>query len=585
MPSRVCPKCQQTVESEEPFCPRDGTRLITRSVYEEISTQTDPLVGQRIANRYLVIKKLGEGGMGDVFLGEHEDIEKRLALKVLKHEYSARPDVVARFKQEAVSASRIKHPNVLDVFDFGQLDDGRFFLAMELLEGRDLADALATERVLAPVRGLRIGLQVCRALAVAHSKGVIHRDMKPENVFLVQTSDGEELVKIVDFGIAQLRSLGEDEDRSGQRKLTKTGMIFGTPEYMAPEQAAGKKIDHRVDVYATGIIMFELFASRVPFYGETFMAVLTAHMTEPAPPIRSVNPNTPISPELERAIMRALEKKPDDRYKSMADFAEALLATPEAAAEGALPLTRLAQTSGVQRASIDLEPNAPRGQTDARATARTALETQLEVDPDQKPTKNSSIVVLSGISLALAAIGVIAGVFIMRSQNDSGGRGSTLVGSTTISALPVQIDSVKVPPVASTAASPLEASSTIVLGPSAEKIQIHVETKPDGAVVKKKEGESLLQVCASSPCDYLAQLDEKIEFVAEKGNLRGSGGVLARTPQTLTIQLKQSSTSTPATTNGAKSIGDCQFECPGPDGDYVIVFRRCSDPPARCRRR
>jgi len=195
------PKCQQTVEGDDPFCPRDGTRLLKRSVYEQVALSTDALVGQRVAGRYLVIRRLGEDGMGDVFLAEHEDIEKRLAFKVLKHEYSSRPDMVVRCKQEAVSASRIKHPNMVEVFDFDQVDDGRFYLAMEPPEGTDLADVLAAETVVQPRRAVRIALRVCRALAAAHAKGVVQRDMKPENVFLTRTADGEEIVKVVDFGL------------------------------------------------------------------------------------------------------------------------------------------------------------------------------------------------------------------------------------------------------------------------------------------------------------------------------------------------------------------------------------------------
>src|SRR5262245_13931760 len=208
----------------------------------------DPLIGTTVAGRYKVIKPLGEGGMGQVYLAEHVAIEKRIALKVLHAEYAHKGDIVARFQQEAISASRIKHPNVLDVFDFGQLDNGCFYLAMEFLEGNDLAGEIQRAKVLDPVRGLRVALQICRALAAAHNKGVVHRDMKPENVFLQHTGDGEEIVKIVDFGIAQLRTNEEAAAASTKRRLTRTGMIFGTPEYMAPEQAAGKKTDLRSDV-------------------------------------------------------------------------------------------------------------------------------------------------------------------------------------------------------------------------------------------------------------------------------------------------------------------------------------------------
>src|SRR5262245_3857539 len=215
----------------------------------------DPLIGTTVAGRYKVIKPLGEGGMGQVYLAEHVAIQKRLALKVLRPEYAHKGDIVRRFQQEAISASRIKHPNVLDVFDFGQLENGCFYLAMEFLEGNDLADELARRRVFDPVTGIRIALQICRALGAAHANGVVHRDLKPENVFLQRTSDGEEVVKIVDFGIAQLRDNEQAERESKQRRLTRTGMVFGTPEYMAPEQAEGQHADQRADVYALGVML------------------------------------------------------------------------------------------------------------------------------------------------------------------------------------------------------------------------------------------------------------------------------------------------------------------------------------------
>ena len=241
----------------------------------------DALIGSLAAGRYRIIKQLGEGGMGRVYLAEHVAIEKRVALKVLRAEYATKGEIVTRFQQEAISASRIKHPNVLDVFDFGQLDNGCFYLAMEYLEGCDLADEITRRRVLDVATGIRISMQICRALAAAHVNGVVHRDMKPENVFLQRTADGEEIVKIVDFGIAQLRSK-DDSVVETKRRLTRTGMIFGTPEYMAPEQAGGKHADLRADIYAVGIMMYEMFTGAVPFTGETFLGVLTKHLSEVA---------------------------------------------------------------------------------------------------------------------------------------------------------------------------------------------------------------------------------------------------------------------------------------------------------------
>lgn len=287
-------------------------------------------IGDVVAGKYRLLAMIGEGGMGVVYLAEHTLIEKRVALKLLKAEYSTKPDLVSRFQQEAISASRIKHPNVLDVFDFGQLEDGSFFLAMEYLSGHDLAAELSKRRSLAPDQAVRIALQTCRALAAAHGRGVVHRDLKPENVFLHLTEDGDEVVKIVDFGIAQLKGKEEQEEVSvRRRRLTRTGMIFGTPEYMSPEQAKGMSVDLRSDIYGLGVILYEMITGAVPFTGHTFMAVLSAHLTQPIPPMRVIAPDVEFSSELELAVMRSLEKDREKRFQSMRELASALQLAPE----------------------------------------------------------------------------------------------------------------------------------------------------------------------------------------------------------------------------------------------------------------
>jgi serine/threonine-protein kinase len=271
--------------------------------------------------------------MGNVYRGVQEAIEKKVALKILKTEYSQSPEMVVRFHREAVSACRIKHPNVVDVFDLGQLDDGRFYIAMDLLEGRDLAQLLSSSGPLSPQRAVQIALQICRALNAAHQSGIVHRDLKPENIFLHRTSDGDEIVKIVDFGIAHLVKQAPERVRTvptlerapdGSRKLTSVGMIFGTPEYMAPEQATGGKIDQRADIYATGVILYKMLTGRAPFSSANFLDVLAKQVGEEPPRMSKMNPEVDIPRKLEDVVMRALAKKPDDRYATMARFASAL---------------------------------------------------------------------------------------------------------------------------------------------------------------------------------------------------------------------------------------------------------------------
>ena len=320
---KVCPICKAEYGGGEVFCPVDAARLVTHSQMHAEPEGDDPLIGTSF-DKYKVISRIGEGGMGLVYEAEHTVIEKRVAMKVLREDFSRRPEVVERFRQEAKSASRIGHENIVDISDFGNTPHGQSYFVMEYLEGEDLANVLAREGTLSTERIAHILLQCCRALGAAHAKGIVHRDIKPENVFLVTRGSKRDFVKIVDFGIAKMSDI-ETEGAPG-RKLTKTGMIFGTPEYMSPEQAAGKALDHRVDVYALGVILFEGLTGRVPFVGDSFMGILTQHMFEEPPPLRDVNPRVSTSSEMEMVIYKALAKDPDQRYASMQELEDAVTA-------------------------------------------------------------------------------------------------------------------------------------------------------------------------------------------------------------------------------------------------------------------
>lgn len=318
---KVCPICKTEYGGGEVFCPVDAARLVTHSQMHAEPEGDDPLVGLSF-DKYKVISRIGEGGMGLVYEAEHTVIEKRVAMKILREDFSRRPEVVERFRQEAKSASRIGHENIVDISDFGTTPHGSSYFVMEYLDGEDLANVLAREGTLSTERIAHILLQCCRALGAAHAKGIVHRDIKPENVFLVSRGKKRDFVKIVDFGIAKMSDI-ETEGAPG-RKLTKTGMIFGTPEYMSPEQAAGKALDHRVDVYALGVILFEGLTGRVPFVGDSFMGILTQHMFEEPPPLREVNPRVSTSAEMEMVIYKALAKDPDQRYGSMQELEDAI---------------------------------------------------------------------------------------------------------------------------------------------------------------------------------------------------------------------------------------------------------------------
>jgi len=273
-----------------------------------------------VSDRYRIIRKIGEGGMGAVYQAEHALIEKRIALKILFQDLTRRPDLVARFLQEAKSASRIGQENVIDISDFGQTADGLVYIAMEFLDGQDLGRLLKTERSMPWLRARPILMQITKALRAAHGHGIIHRDMKPENVYLISREGRADFVKVLDFGIAKVVSA---DDNDGPR-LTQTGMIFGTPEYMSPEQAQGHPPDNRLDVYAVGCIMYQMLTGSVPFMADSFMGILTKHLVEAPVPLRQRRPDLDIPADVEAICMRALEKDREKRWPDMDTFYRAL---------------------------------------------------------------------------------------------------------------------------------------------------------------------------------------------------------------------------------------------------------------------
>ncbi len=278
----------------------------------------DPLLDTILADRYRIQRRVGEGGMGVVYEAEHVVLEKRVALKVLSPDLSRKKELVERFFREAKAASRIGHENIVDITDIDRTADGIVFFAMEFLDGMDLGTLIEKEEFIPWERAKNIIVQICRALGAAHAKGIIHRDLKPENIFLIRHGDRDDFVKVVDFGIAKFTGVDEEG-----RKLTKTGMIFGTPDYMSPEQASGKKPDHRIDVYALGVILYEMITGKVPFEADSFMGILTKHMFEEPDPPSKKRPDLDIPHDVEELILRAMHKDRDQRFHSMSEFAAA----------------------------------------------------------------------------------------------------------------------------------------------------------------------------------------------------------------------------------------------------------------------
>jgi serine/threonine-protein kinase len=288
----------------------------------------DRMVGRTLGGRYRVLSRLGEGGMGTVYLCEHAVLGRRYAVKVLRAELCSDPELGERFRNEAIAASRIGGDNVVDVLDFGE-SDGALYYVMEALDGRSLGAILAEQGPLEVPRTLDLLDQICRALAAAHARGVIHRDVKPDNIFVVRRHDGSEQAKVIDFGISQVAPpVGKD-------RITIAGSIIGTPEYMAPEQAAGEPIDERADVYALGVLAYELLTGTLPIVALTPVATLVAHQT--LAPVAPSRRRAGIPPEVDALVLRALAKRPADRPRSMEAFSAAIAAIRRPAGAGGPP--------------------------------------------------------------------------------------------------------------------------------------------------------------------------------------------------------------------------------------------------------
>jgi serine/threonine-protein kinase len=275
-------------------------------------------IGQ-VLGAYKLHELLGKGGMGYVFRAEHVKLGREVALKLLRGDYAKRRDAVLRFFQEAKTVNRVRHRNIVDVTDFVELEDGTTFIIMELLRGQSLGKWARTGIDLP--RALAVLVQICDGLGAAHAVGVVHRDLKPDNVIVVPTSDGAELVKLLDFGVAKLLNR-DDEDLGFQ---TAAGSVIGTPAYMSPEQAGGMVVDHRSDIYSLGAIMYELFCGQPMFRGRSFGEYVRKHLTEIPVPPRSTPNGAAIDPALEALILRCLAKDPNERFSHILELRDGLL--------------------------------------------------------------------------------------------------------------------------------------------------------------------------------------------------------------------------------------------------------------------
>ncbi|MDB4985066.1 MAG: Serine/threonine protein kinase PrkC, regulator of stationary phase [Myxococcaceae bacterium] len=369
-------------------------------VPEPNAPPVDPLIGRVLDGRYSIESVLGEGGMGLVYKARHVTLGKPLAIKVLKAEVSKDQEIVQRFRQEAQSATAIGNHHIIDISDFGVLPDGSTYFVMEFLDGISLTKAIEPNKPLKSARTIHIAKQLCRALGAAHEIGIVHRDLKPDNIYLISRGGDKDFVKVLDFGIAKV---------GGQKsKLTQVGQVFGTPHYMSPEQCSGTQVDKRTDIYALGVIMYEMTSSRVPFDADNLMGILTKHLYEEPVQPHELPPPVDVPPALEAVIMKCLAKKPDLRYQTMQE----VLADLELVEQG---LTPTAVVEGVRRATQNARENSREIRTEGTARGTTtgfaADGTAFDI-PKTRPTG----LIIGGVVGALLLVGGI--VFALSGGDD-----------------------------------------------------------------------------------------------------------------------------------------------------------------------
>jgi serine/threonine protein kinase len=345
--------------------------------------------GEVLAGRYRLLNQIGSGGMGTVYAAEHTEVGRKVAIKILRAEASGRPALVERFRREARAAGTIDHENIVECVDNGVTDDGMMFYVMEHLKGEDLLSVLKRERILPWPRARSIVAQLCRALAAAHASGIAHRDLKPSNIFLIRRGDNPEFIKLLDFGIAKL--LTEEHDGEG---LTKFGEVVGTTPYMAPEMAAGEQVDHRIDVYATGIVLVQLLTGHLPFHGKNPRQVLSAILKGDPPRIHDLNPYVAATPALDAVVARAIHRDREQRFPDMAALHDALLALPDDACTllvtvAAVPTAPAPDPDTLETAAFDGARAPERTPTDLPALPALPLPAAATPPPTSTPTKQA----------------------------------------------------------------------------------------------------------------------------------------------------------------------------------------------------
>jgi serine/threonine-protein kinase len=407
---KICPTCNAEYPANERFCPRDGTALRAQGGV------AGDLVGSVIAERYHVIRKLGSGGMGTVYLAEHVKMGRKSAVKVMNPGMGQDADAISRFNREASNASRINHPNVAGIYDFGETPDGLIYLAMEYVEGEPLTDVVEAAGALPPQRAADITRQAGEALQVAHEMGIVHRDLKPDNIMLAKNRDGSDCVKVVDFGIAKAANVDA-------QKVTKTGLVVGTPEYMSPEQLSGDKLDGRSDVYSLALVAFNMLSGRLPFPSETAQESMIMRLTDRPRTLAEMKPDQAWTPAVQAVMDRALERDVRARYQSATEFGRALYdavaempTSPEATAGTVVMDAKGTMTVPTTRVSGGGRPERSEGPAPAAV----------------KPGRRAPILVGGGVAAVLLLGGA---VYAWRGERSASAAPDTMVAARPASAV------------------------------------------------------------------------------------------------------------------------------------------------------